>query len=193
MAKVRAGDSATFQQLFDKHAEALRRYAQRFVRSREAAEDLVQDVFLRLWRIRDRVEVGASIQSYLYITTRARALNHLKRERNEERGRQRYAPPLMADAEPALPPEGESRVEADEITRAIERALDAMPPRQREVAALRLRHQLTTAEISKKLGISPRTVEVHIARATKTLRELLPKLLPNTPPSPGPPESPASP
>ena len=40
----------TFRQLFDTHAEALRRYARRFVRSREAAEDLVQDVFFRLWR-----------------------------------------------------------------------------------------------------------------------------------------------
>jgi RNA polymerase sigma-70 factor (ECF subfamily) len=178
-----AGDPATFRQLFEAHAEALRRYAQRFVRSRETAEDLVQDVFLRLWRVWDRIEVGPHTRAYLYVTTRSRALNHLARERNEERGRGLSFPRGIVSEEPALPPEGEAKVEADEIARAIERVLETMPPRQREVAALRLRHQLPTGEIARRLGISPRTVEVHIARATKTLRELLPKLLAEDAPS----------
>ncbi|MGH7632465.1 MAG: sigma factor-like helix-turn-helix DNA-binding protein, partial [Gemmatimonadaceae bacterium] len=73
--------------------------------------------------------------------------------------------------------EGEARVRADDVTRAVERVLRLMPPRQREVASLRLRGQLTTPEIAAKLRISPRTVEVHIARATRMLRERLPKLL----------------
>lgn len=89
----------------------------------------------------------------------------------------------IAGDEPALPPEEEASVEADEVTRAIERVLAAMPPPQREVAALRLRHQLTTAEIARRLGIAPRTVEAHIARATKALREGLPPLLSGRPPS----------
>jgi RNA polymerase sigma-70 factor (ECF subfamily) len=83
----------------------------------------------------------------------------------------------MSD-EPALPPDAESRLDADEITRAIEGVLRTMPARQRQVVALRLREQLTTIEIARRLGISPRTVEVHIARATKALREQLPALLP---------------
>ena len=83
---------------------------------------------------------------------------------------------IVAD-EPALPPDAECKLEQDEITRAIEQVLNTMPPRQRQVAALRLRHQLPTAAIAEKLGISPRTVEVHVARATKALREQLPALL----------------
>jgi RNA polymerase sigma-70 factor (ECF subfamily) len=167
----------TFRDLFDAHAEALRRYARRFVHSREAAEDLVQDVFFRLWRGWEQVDTGSGIRAYLYVATRSRALNHLARERAEDRAYTLAFPRGIVAEEPALPPEADRNLDVDDISRAIEQVLDTMPPRQREVAALRLRHQLSTAEIAKRLGISPRTVEVHIARATKALREQLPALL----------------
>ncbi|HEY2066976.1 MAG TPA: RNA polymerase sigma-70 factor [Gemmatimonadaceae bacterium] len=176
MSDTPGDDSLTFRHLFEMHAEALRRYAQRIVRSRQTAEDLVQDVFLRLWRAWGRVEIGPDTRAYLYVATRSRALNHLKRERHDDR-RHASLPCGVTSDEPALPPDAESRLDADEITRAIERVLRTMPARQRQVAALRLREQLTTAEIARRLGISPRTVEVHIARATKALREQLPALL----------------
>jgi len=168
---------STFRALFDAHAEALRRYARRFVRTREAAEDLVQDVFFQLWRRWEQVETGPNVRAYLYVATRSSALNHLARERTEERAHTLAYPRGIVAEEPALPPEADRNLDVDEISRAIERVLDTMPPRQREVASLRLRHQLSTAEIATRLGISPRTVEVHIARATKALREQLPALL----------------
>ena len=178
---ARVGDASRFRELFDAHAEALRRYAQRIVHSRETAEDVVQEVFLRLWRMRDRMELGASVRAYLYITTRSRALNHLKREQRERRRRDLALPRGIAADEPALPPEGQSNVEADEIVCAIERVLARMPPRQREVARLRLRGQLTAAEIAARLGISPRTVGIHLGRATKMMRAQLPLLIPGEP------------
>jgi RNA polymerase sigma-70 factor (ECF subfamily) len=184
VADAPTGGAPTFRQLFEAHSEALRRYAHRIVRSRETAEDLVQDVFLRLWRTWDQVEVGPHIRAYLYVATRSRALNHLKREQRDEQVQRMTFPRGITGDEPALPPAGEANVEADEIARAIQQVLDAMPPRQREVAALRLRHQLSTAEIARRLSISPRTVEVHIARATKALRARLPALLSNRPPMP---------
>jgi RNA polymerase sigma-70 factor (ECF subfamily) len=172
-----AGDSQTFRQLFDSHAEALRRYARRIVRSRETAEDLVQDVFLRLWHRWEQVEMGPDIRAYLFTVTRSRALDHLRRERTKARAAALALPRGITGDEPALSPDADRKLEADEISRAIERVLATMPPRRREIIALRLRHHLPTAVIAQRLGISPRTVEVHIARATKTLREQLPALL----------------
>lgn len=172
-----AGAAGSVRALFDAHADALRRYARRLVGSRETAEDLVQDVFLRLWLVRDRVELGAGSRSYLYLATRSRALNHIRRERRAP------VEPLHPDGcglrgdEPALSAEGEARVAGDEIARAIECVLAGMPPRQRQVAGLRLRGERTTPEIARELGISPRTVEAHIARATRDLRARLPALL----------------
>jgi RNA polymerase sigma-70 factor, ECF subfamily len=172
-----ASSRPTFRELFDAHAEALRRYARRFVRSRETAEDLVQEVFFRLWRGWEQVDTGTGIRAYLYVATRSRALNHLAHERAEDRAYTLAFPRGIVAEEPALPPEADRNLDVDDISRAIEQVLDTMPPRQREVAALRLRHQLSTADIARRLGISPRTVEVHIARATKALREQLPALL----------------
>jgi RNA polymerase sigma-70 factor, ECF subfamily len=172
-----AADSALFSHVFETHRVALRRYAERFVKSRDTAEDVVQDVFSRLWVRWKGIDVGANVRAYLYQATRTHALNHLERRRIEQRGLLRYVGPVSTDLGPALPPEGEARVQADDITRAVEKVLRLMPPRQREVASLRLRNQLTTPEIAVKLGISPRTVEVHIARATRLLRDRLPTLL----------------
>ncbi len=172
-----AGDALSFRELFDAHAEALRRYARRFVRSREVAEELVQEVFFRLWRAWDTVDRGPNIRAYLYVATRSRALNHLKRERSEARMHAHVFPRGIDSDEPALPPDADRSLETDDVARAIQRVLDAMPPRQREVAGLRLGRQLSTAAIARQLGISPRTVEVHIARTTKALREQLPALL----------------
>jgi RNA polymerase sigma-70 factor (ECF subfamily) len=170
-------DPLTFRRLFDAHAEALRRYARRIVRSRETAEDLVQDVFFRLWRGRDKVEMGPDIRAYLYVATRSRALNHVKHEHMSARAQVlAFSHGTTGDA-PARASDADRNLETDDISRAIEQVLASMPPRQREVAALRLRHQLPTTAIAERLGISPRTVEVHIARATKALREQLPAIL----------------
>jgi len=170
-------DSALFSHVFEAHSVALQRYAERFVRSREMAEDLVQEVFSRVWmRWRD-IRIASSMRARLYQASRTHALNHLERRRVEQRGPLRYVGPVSADVGPILPPEGEARVRADDVTRAVERVLRLMPPRQREVASLRLRDQLTTPEIAARLGISPRTVDVHIASATRLLRERLPALL----------------
>lgn len=170
-------DAVAFRVVFDTHGAALRRYAERFVRSREAAEDVVQDVFSRLWTHWKHVDLAANVRAYLYSATRTRALNVLERRRIERRGLLKYTGPVFRDHGPVLMPEGETRVGADDVARAVERVLRSMPARQRQVAALRLRDQLTTAEIARQLGISPRTVETHIARATRLLRERLPVLL----------------
>lgn len=172
-----ADDSALFSHMFDLHRVALRRYAERLVRSRDTAEDLVQDVFSRVWVRWKVIDLASNVRAYLYQATRTHALNHLERRRVEQRVLLRYVGPVSTDVGPVLPPEGEARARADDITRAVEHVLRLMPPRQREVASLRLRDQLTTPEIAAKLGISPRTVEVHIARATRMLRDRLPTLL----------------
>ncbi|MGH7635713.1 MAG: sigma-70 family RNA polymerase sigma factor, partial [Gemmatimonadaceae bacterium] len=107
-----AADVALFSHMFDAHRVALRRYAERFVRSRDTAEDLVQDVFSRVWIRWKELDVASNMRAYLYQATRTHALNHLERRRVERRGLLRYVGPESVDAGPALPPEGEARVRA---------------------------------------------------------------------------------
>jgi RNA polymerase sigma factor (sigma-70 family) len=169
--------------LFATHAVELRRYAQRIVRTRDAAEDVVQDVFLRLWLRRESLELGGGIRSYLFISTRARAIDVLARARRDARRAEHDVPEaerVVDDGVMTRDEEGSISIDApddDVIARAVAQVLDAMPPRQRAVATRRLRERRSTADIARELGISPRTVEAHVARATKALRAQLPALL----------------
>lgn len=165
--------------LFATHADELRRYAQRIVRTRDAAEDVVQDVFLRLWLTRDRVAMGGAIRSYLYLSTRARALDAVKRARRAAREVVGDVPEDVAEgAAGAEEGVGVTGLPGDAaIAGAVARVLAAMPPRQRQVASLRLCERRPTADVARALGISPRTVEAHVARATRALRAQLPGLL----------------
>jgi RNA polymerase sigma factor (sigma-70 family) len=173
-----AGDDA-FRRAFEAHADALRRYASRFVHSRDTVEDLLQDVFWRVWRHWRRVGGGAHVRAYLFTAMRTRALDHVARSGADRRARARYGLLALegsADAE-RTDGEGEDDPPAGQVERAVLAVLEGMPPRQREVAALRLTAGMSTAAIADRLGISPRTVEVHIARATRALRAQLPGLL----------------
>jgi RNA polymerase sigma-70 factor (family 1) len=165
-------DAAAFTRAFDAYRTELRAYAQRFVRSREAAEDVVQDVFLRAWNRWTEIDLTVNLRGYLYRATRNSALNHLRDELAEKRSATQYDGPSLVEA-----PMGEAAVCAEEIGRAVESVVHRMPPRQRAVVTLRLRNQLSNAAIAASLGISVKGVERQITRAIRTLREQLPALL----------------
>jgi RNA polymerase sigma-70 factor (ECF subfamily) len=164
-----------FRQLFEQLFAELYRFAYRYVRSGEVAKDLVHEAFLRLWRQRSQVDLaGRSARSYLYTIVRYQALDHLRHIRVEDRWRQEYVTPIMADQGAALAPgDPDQELTAKEIRGAIGKAVNALPRRQQQVLLLRWQHQASYEEIAETLGISPKTVAVHIARAIQRLRELL--------------------
>lgn len=164
-----------FRYLFEQHAAELYRFAYRYVRSSEQAKDLVHEAFLRLWRQRSHVDLaGATARSYLHTIVRYQALDHLRRRRIEDRWRQEYATPAMVEQGAALAPgDPDQDLNAKEIAGAIGRAVEALPQRQQQVLLLRWQHHASYEEIAATLGISPKTVGVHVARGIQRLRELL--------------------
>src|SRR5688572_7561247 len=83
LARVREGDSEAFDSLLVAYGRQLASYAKRFLGSKEAAQDVVQDVFVHLWENRARITVRASVRAYLYTAVRNHALNIRKRDRAE--------------------------------------------------------------------------------------------------------------
>jgi RNA polymerase sigma-70 factor (ECF subfamily) len=163
-----------FQQLFDLHFAELYRFVYRYVQSVEAAKDFVHEAFLRLWQQRDKVDLaGPTARSYLYTIARYQSLDHLRRRRVELRWQRQYSDPLMVDHGAVLPADPHAEVTDKEIGAAIERAVDSLPRRQREVLLLRWQRQASYDDIAKALGISPKTVAVHLGRAIQHLREQL--------------------
>jgi RNA polymerase sigma-70 factor, ECF subfamily len=169
--------AAAFRRLFERHFAELYQFAYRYVRAEDTAQDLVHEAFLRLWRQREQVDLGGpAARSYLYTVVRYQALDHLRHRRVEERWRQEYAAPSVLEQNAVLAPGPDQELAAREIVAAVRHAVDALPLRQRQVIHLRWHQQASYDQIAEALGISPRTVAIHIGRAIQRLREALTQL-----------------
>lgn len=169
-----AAAAAAFRQLFDRRFAELYRFVYRYVQSAEPAKDLVHEAFLRLWQQRAQVDLaGPGVRSYLYTIARYQSLDYLRRRRVEQRWQRQYSDPVIGEggAVPAADPHQEFA--ANEIAAAIQRAVETLPRRQREVLLLRWQRQASYEEIAQTLGISPKTVAIHVGRAIQHLREML--------------------
>ena len=173
-AEPDAQGALAFRRLFELHFDELYRFGYRYVQSAETAKDLVQEAFLRLWRQRSQVELGGpAARSYLYTIVRYQALDHLRRRRVEDRWRREYGAPLVSDRGAALAADPDQEFTGREIAAAIQQAVDALPRRQRQVLLLRWQQQASYDKIAETLGISPKTVAIHVGRAIQSLREML--------------------
>jgi RNA polymerase sigma-70 factor (ECF subfamily) len=158
--------------MFRTHYAALCSFAYPYVRSAEAAEDIVQEVFSALWAARGTMKITTSVRAYLYAAVRNRALNMRKHEAVAEE----WARHEADDDVRALHP---TPVQPDEILDRVQReselrtALDALPERCRLVMRLRWQDQLSYAEIAEAMGISIKGVEKQLARGLQSLRDRL--------------------
>ncbi len=170
----REEEAAAVSRLFHAHFVELARYAYRYLGSAEEAQDVVHDVFLRLWQLRAELDARANPRAYLYTMTRNRALDVLRRRAVEERGQQDYASPAQLGASAPNPPSSPAESTGPaEIVGALREAIQALPKRQREVIELRWWQQASYEDIGRILGISPNTAGVHMTRAIDRLREAL--------------------
>jgi RNA polymerase sigma-70 factor (family 1) len=168
-------DEAAFDRVFESYFDPLRRFVYRYVRSWDEADDLVHDLFARLWERWRDLPVD-DLKSYLYTSARNRALSHLKHRAVEDRWRRSHEGPVPVADGPAPPPDPERELLAAETGAAVQRAVDALPPRQREVMLRRWAGE-SHERIATALGISPNTVSEHITRAMARLRDTLSDLL----------------
>lgn len=167
-ARLQAGDRDAFEEVFRRHYGRLADYAMGLVGSRDAAEDVVQEVFVTLWIQRQRVSTPENLIAYLYRSVRNRGLNFLRHERLVTDFRARRVaeePPVTAPAD--------RETEDSEIASALRQAVAALPPRSREVFQLSRDRGLTYPEIASTLGISVKTVETLMGRALKAVRARL--------------------
>jgi RNA polymerase sigma-70 factor (ECF subfamily) len=171
--RLRADDQQAFEALLTEFAPALEAYAYRLTGSRDAACDLVQDVFAHLWEQRDAVRIRGSVRAYLYTAIRHRAIDVRRRERTESA---RWITASDADAPAGMgrsgtPPDIE--LERREIAARVATALDTLPPRVREAAMLRWVDGLSRVEVANVMGVAIGTVKNQLGHAAEVVRALL--------------------
>lgn len=160
---IKKDDQAALEALFEKYYYRLSDFAFQYVRSFDLTEEVVSDVFLKIWNNRHGLMVSVNFKSYIYTATRNQALNYLKKENRDlepldvltETSSDRHQP--------------DEELEFQEFQNQIERLINILPPRRKIIFKLSRIEGFTYREIAKILSISEHTVQNQMIQAVKQL------------------------
>jgi RNA polymerase sigma-70 factor (ECF subfamily) len=169
---VAQGDENAFTVLFDHYSPKVMHTAFLFTQSLSRSEDIVQDVFTKLWLKRAQLREVEDFEKWIFIITRNMSLNILNRIARAELGLEKFAEHVPAREA------GESiYLEAKDMEKLIRNSLAALTDQQKKVFELSTFKGLNREEIAQELGLSPNTIKMHLLRATKYVRVYLRKQL----------------
>jgi RNA polymerase sigma-70 factor, ECF subfamily len=168
LTEIRASDPVAFDEAMRRHWTPLLRYADGLAPDGDAAEDAVQEAFVRLWERRRKWRTSDSLRALLFRIVRNDLLNRRRARKSRDRLVARLT--RLPHRRPATPVQ---LAEQGDLSAAVERALAALPERRREVFVL-IRHSgLSYREAAGVMGVSPQTVANQMSAALATLREQL--------------------
>jgi len=170
---LRQGDEQVFETIFRTYYERLCNYANTILNDMDEAEEMVQGAFLTVWEKHDTLEIHTSVKSYLYRAVHNSCLNRVK----HYKVRKTYGDSVKNQTE-LLHDDASQDLVGRELDGIVANAIDSLPDQCKLVFKLSRFENLTYAEIAEQLGISVKTVENHMVKALKVLREKLKDYLP---------------
>jgi RNA polymerase sigma-70 factor (ECF subfamily) len=165
--ELKSGSGSAFESLFHKYYASLCLFSFHFLHDREAAEEAVQEVFMKIWLKRKQLNIGASVKNYLFYSVRNQCLNRMQHERVEKR----YALQVQAEVPDEQDPD-RYFMEVG-LFKKIEEGIAMLPEKRREIFRLSREEGLKYQEIAFRLNISLKTVEAQMGLALKQLRKEL--------------------
>ena len=169
--KLGEGDRETYRTLFETYYQALCLYATSLTREKSQAEDIVQNVFFNLWLKRDNMYINSSLKNYLYQSVYNAFINDFRRKKREENILDKIHVEVL---QKSLEDEEHSIKKRLEW---INQQIEVLPPKSRRIFEMNKKRGLTYKEIAKMLNVSENTVESHISRALKRIRDRIPEPL----------------
>ena len=177
IARVKAGDRNAFNELYGLYWASLVNYAGLFVGD-DGAEDVVQDVFVRIWLHRDNLRDDGSLQGYLLRSVYNQSVNYVNKHRHACSYRSYYQERIESIGYAYYDPDRNPVIEklySQDLRTSINEAIAALPAKCREVFSLSYLQGFSHREISEQMGIAQSTVENHIYLALRQLRAKLSK------------------
>ncbi|MBN8853460.1 MAG: hypothetical protein BGO55_18540 [Sphingobacteriales bacterium 50-39] len=159
-------DEAAFSMIYRRYWQGLFVTAAKALRGREEAEDVVQDVFLSLWRRRRELKIEGSLAAYLQTSVRYKAIHYIEKNIT----RRDYLVMLANVAASTASMTAEMQLQLKEAQQTIWETVGKMPPRMQEVYHLSRHEHLTHREIAQRLDISEETVKKHIQHALQLIK-----------------------
>lgn len=165
------GDKGAFEQVFKQYYQPLCNYAGPLLKDFDEAEEVVQNVFYTMWSKRESLEITTSLKAYLYRAVHNDCLNKLK----HLKVRAHYAADYKHTQQEV---DHSSSLVEKELSQQIQQAIDELPEQCGQVFRLSRFEHLKYQEIAERMGLSVKTVENHMGRALRLLRERLKDYLP---------------
>jgi RNA polymerase sigma-70 factor, ECF subfamily len=176
--KIKSGDRSAFESLYCSFYPKLRYFADQYLLDTEAANSIVQDVFTELWERKKNFQDNTNIQAWLFTVTKNKSLKHLSKERSKQRYNDYLRTREMEVNYKSLSGFDTSNFVFEELQQRIDKALAKLSLPVRTAFEKSRYEDKKNREIAEELGISIKTVEAHISKALKHLREELKDYLP---------------
>lgn len=170
---VAAGDELAFARLFHAHHQALGEYLETLTQSADAAKEIVQEAFIKVWQEREKLTALQNFRSWLFIVCRNRAYNLFRDQARAAVKHREWA--RQQDTVQELPPGKHS---PEFLSRIIEEAVSQLPPQQQLAYRLSRTQGLKHEQIARQMQLSRETVKRHISLALKAISDYLRKYYP---------------
>ena len=168
VAELRKGNEKAFIKLYDLYKDKIYTYSLKLLKSQVNAEEMLQDVFMKVWQKRETLDASRSFKSYLYTIARNKCFDFLEKASNDVKLRQT----IFYQSQKSFSAADVQLIESD-FNKIKEEAYNSLPPRRREIFEMSREQGMTYDEIGEKLGISTNTVKSQMNKALESLRAFL--------------------
>mgnify|MGYP006357884757 CR=1 FL=1 len=166
LRKLNEGDISVMEVIYFRYAPQIKAFVSAILKDPADTEDLVQDIFLKIWDDRETVCHAKSFRSYLFTMTRNIVYNHLKKKKVHDRFMD-YTKNSSSSYNP------EQRIITKDLLGHIDNEMKKLTDRQRTIYELNRNDDFTYSEIAEKLGLSPKTIQYHIGTVLSRFKKIL--------------------
>lgn len=168
IGRIRKGDIKEFESLFRSSYASLVKYARTLVKDHDTAEEIVQDLFFRLWQNKEKIKIESSLNGYLYRSVHNSCLHYIEHMKVVERHEQEMS--FVQNDGSESPAE---ILQYKELQAKIARTIEKLPERCGQIFCMNRFEGLKYSEIAEKLAVSVKTVEANMGKALKEFRKAL--------------------
>lgn len=162
--EIKKGNKKAFAKVFRYYYPSLCNYANIFCKNHSTSEEVVQEVFIKIWENRKKITIRTSLEKYLYISVKNYSYNYFRDNFKH----------IFSELEGLdIPFNQDNYLELDELKKICEKAINELPPKCKEIFLLSREKGMTYNQIAKAKGISNKTVENQLGIALKKLRSEL--------------------
>ena len=166
--RLQNSEEEALTKIYNKYWEVMYLAAYNLVKDQSVCEDIVQEVFISLWQRREKLQIEVSLKSYLYTSTVYKVYDHFTKS-----NKMATDEPLDDFENKIATSNPETPLMHQELIGHLDAVIETLPDKCKEVYKLSRENMLTNKEIAEQLNISQRTVEGHISKALKILKESL--------------------